>query len=251
MRPHVRRPDPSPFEPPAAPVLPRRSTLYALTLRAGIRIPELALVTGVCAQTLTAWADKRPGVVDALIQAYATGATRLTPAQRDELAARRRRSKLLPHQQAEAARIRRRRWLAKLTPEARAKHTQWRQYRANAEAMKRHRAELAYQGAFGIGPMPRKLADWFHTRAKKYQRLGASTTADDIRALLASQGRRCAYCGLALHDPWIVRRDPDALPEPDNLLAVCWYHGPRKGHAPDSAYRFDNGIPTVTPWDPL
>lgn len=63
--------------------------------------------------------------------------------------------------------------------------------------------------------------------------------------------RRCAYCGLALHDPWIVRRDPDALPEPDNLLAVCWYHGPRKGHAPDSAYRFDNGIPTVTPWDPL
>lgn len=231
--------------------MPSRSTLYTLTQRAGIKIQELALAARVHPSTLTRWANTRPAVVKSLIQAFADGRIRLTRKQRQELAARRRRSTLDPAERREQNRIRCRQWYAGLTQEERDLHNARRHWRANADAMKRHKSELAYQGAFGISPMPRLPAGWFGTRSKKFQREGASTTIDDLRALLASQGRRCAYCGLALHEPWIVRRDPDSPPDPDNLLAVCWYHGPRKGHAPDPAYRFDHGIPTVTPWDPL
>lgn len=231
--------------------MPSRSTLYTLTQRAGVMIQELAMVARVHPSTLTRWADTRPAVVKSLIDAFTSGRIKLTRAQRQQLAARRHRSQLDPAEQREANRIRCRQWYAGLTAEQRDAHHARRRYRSNSDALKRHRAELAYQGAFGIGPMPRLISGWYTTRAKRYRAEGASTAPDDLRTLLVSQGRRCAYCGLALHEPWIVRRDPDALPEPGNLLAVCWYHGPRKGHAPDSAYRFDNGIPTVTPWDPL
>jgi 5-methylcytosine-specific restriction endonuclease McrA len=87
-------------------------------------------------------------------------------------------------------------------------------------------------------------------RALKRGATGAAT-ADQIAVLKALQGCRCAYCGtpddLTLDHRTPVSRGGQHVVA--NLQWLCAFHNTSKLARTDAEYRYQRGIPRLTPWD--